>query len=130
MAWGVGFLLLLVGLGEGFRSGNKRKLAQYGIIFIFPGRAPVVRGSRNSACKYLLTYQDYLDIRREAPHVRNASPSSLGSAQKEKARPVAVPDFLKVLSYVSIISQPERINCDMFPEISAPCYEQLNLRAY
>ena len=104
---GCGFFLLLVGVGEGFRSGNKRKLAQYGIIFIFPGRAPVVRGSRNSACKYLLTYQDYLDIRREAPHVRNASPSSLGSASKEKARPVAAPDFLKVLSYISIISQLE-----------------------
>ncbi|MEY2393938.1 MAG: putative transport system permease protein [Acidobacteriaceae bacterium] len=76
IAWGVGSLLLLVGLGEGFRSGNKRELAQYGkdIMFIFPGRAPVVQGSMNSARKYLLTYQDYLDIRREAPHVRNASP--------------------------------------------------------
>ena len=28
IAWGVGSLLLLVGLGEGFRSGNKRELAQ------------------------------------------------------------------------------------------------------
>ena len=76
IAWGVGSLLLLVGLGEGFRSGNKRELAQYGkdIMFIFPGRAPAVQGSMNSARKYLLTYQDYLDIRREAPHVRNASP--------------------------------------------------------
>ena len=27
VAWGVGSLLLLVGLGEGFRSGNKRSLA-------------------------------------------------------------------------------------------------------
>jgi putative ABC transport system permease protein len=76
IAWGVGSLLLLVGLGEGFRSGNKRELAQYGkdIMFIFPGRAPAVQGSMNSARKYLLTDQDYLDIRREAPHVRNASP--------------------------------------------------------
>jgi putative ABC transport system permease protein len=76
IAWGVGSLLLLVGLGEGFRSGNKRELAQYGkdIMFIFPGRAPAVQGSMNSARKYLLTYQDYLDIRRQAPHVRNASP--------------------------------------------------------
>ncbi|MGA8732583.1 MAG: ABC transporter permease [Terriglobales bacterium] len=76
IAWGVGSLLLLVGLGEGFRSGNKRELAQYGkdIMFIFPGRAPVVEGSMNSARNYLLTYQDYLDIRKEAPHVRNASP--------------------------------------------------------
>ena len=76
IAWGVGSLLLLVGLGEGFRSGNKREMAQYGkdIMFIFPGRAPVVQGSMNSARKYLLTYQDYVDIRTEAPHVRNASP--------------------------------------------------------
>jgi putative ABC transport system permease protein len=76
IAWGVGSLLLLVGLGEGFRSGNKRELAQYGkdIMFIFPGRAPVVQGSMNSARTYLLTYRDYADIRKEAPHVRNASP--------------------------------------------------------
>jgi putative ABC transport system permease protein len=76
IAWGVGSLLLLVGLGEGFRSGNKREMAQYGkdIMFIFPGRAPVVQGSMNSARNYLLTYQDYLDVRKEAPHVRNASP--------------------------------------------------------
>jgi putative ABC transport system permease protein len=76
IAWGVGSLLLLVGLGEGFRSGNKRELAQYGkdIMFIYPGRAPAFQGSMNSARKYLLTYQDYLDIRKEAPHVRNASP--------------------------------------------------------
>jgi putative ABC transport system permease protein len=76
VAWGVGSLLLLVGLGEGFRSGNKRNLAEFGedIMFIFPGRAPVVAGSMNSARNYLLTYQDYVDIRREALHVRNASP--------------------------------------------------------
>jgi putative ABC transport system permease protein len=76
IAWGVGSLLLLVGLGEGFRSGNKRELAQYGkdIMFIFPGRAPEVQGRMNSARQYLLTYQDYADIRREAPHVRNAVP--------------------------------------------------------
>jgi putative ABC transport system permease protein len=76
IAWGVGSLLLLVGLGEGFRSGNKRELAQFGydIMFIFPGRAPVVHGQMNSARQYLLTYKDYLDIRKEAPHVRNATP--------------------------------------------------------
>src|SRR5580765_6563356 len=44
VAWGVGSLLLLVGLGEGFRSGNRRNLAEFGenIMFIFPGRAPVI----------------------------------------------------------------------------------------
>ena len=76
VAWGVGSLLLLVGLGEGFRSGNKRNLAEFGenIMFIFPGRAPVIASSMNSARNYLLTYQDYADIRAEAPHVRKASP--------------------------------------------------------
>src|SRR5580700_11211506 len=76
IAWGVGSLLLLVGVGEGFRSGNKREMAEFGrdIMFIFPGRAPTVKGSMNSARPYLLTYQDYQDIRKEAPHVRNACP--------------------------------------------------------
>src|SRR5437867_3768130 len=76
IAWGVGSLLLLVGLGEGFRSGNKRALSEFGhdIMFIFPGRAPVVQGNMSSARNYLLTYEDYLDIKREAPHVGNASP--------------------------------------------------------
>ena len=75
IAWGVGSLLLLVGVGEGFRSGNKREMAEFGkdIMFIFPGRAPVVTGNMNSARSYLLTYDDYLDIRK-APHVRNAAP--------------------------------------------------------
>ena len=75
IAWGVGSLLLLVGVGEGFRSGNKREMAEFGrdIMFIFPGRAPAVKGSMNSARSYLLTYNDYLDIRK-APLVRNAAP--------------------------------------------------------
>lgn len=76
IAWGIGSLLLLVGLGEGFRSGNKREMAEFGkdIMFVFPGRAPVVQGSLRSARNYLLTYQDYLDIRNTTPYVRDASP--------------------------------------------------------
>jgi len=75
IAWGVGSLLLLVGVGEGFRSGNRRELAEFGqdIMFLFPGRAPAVSGNMSSARSYLLTYQDYLDV-RQAAHVRNACP--------------------------------------------------------
>lgn len=75
IAWGVGSLLLLVGVGEGFRSGNKREMAEFGrdIMFLFPGRAPAVKGNMNSARSYLLTYQDYRDI-RQAATVRNAVP--------------------------------------------------------
>lgn len=76
IAWGVGSLLLLVGLGEGFRSGNQRNISQYGenIMFLFPGRAPAVAGSMNSARYYRLTYQDYAGIATDAPHVRAATP--------------------------------------------------------
>ena len=76
IAWGVGSLLLLVGLGEGFRSGNQRGLSEYGenIMMVFPGRAPVVAGSTSSARTYRLSYRDYLDVRKEAPHVLAATP--------------------------------------------------------
>ena len=76
IAWGVGSLLLLVGVGEGFRSGNKRELAEFGrdIMFLFPGRAPAVKGNMSSARSYLLTYPDYVDVRTQAPHVRTACP--------------------------------------------------------
>jgi len=62
-------------VGEGFRSGNKRELAEFGkdIMFLFPGRAPAVAGNMSSARSYLLTYQDYLDI-LHAADVRNAAP--------------------------------------------------------
>jgi putative ABC transport system permease protein len=75
IAWGVGSLLLLVGVGEGFRSGNKRELAEFGkdIMFLFPGRAPAVQGNMTSARSYLLTYQDYRDI-KQSGYVRNACP--------------------------------------------------------
>ena len=76
IAWGVGSLLLLVGLGEGFRSGNRRQLDQIGkdIMFIFPAKAPTVEGSINSGRKYEITYADYLSIRKDAKHVFTASP--------------------------------------------------------
>src|ERR1700680_1845506 len=76
IAWGVGSLLLLVGLGEGFRTGNQRGLSEYGenIMMLFPGRAPAVQGSTNSARQYRLNYPDYLDIRKEAPNIRDHTP--------------------------------------------------------
>jgi len=76
IAWGVGSLLLLVGLGEGFRSGNRRELNSLGedIMFVFPGRAPAVAGNMSSGRNYNLTDEDYRDILNEAPHVRAAAP--------------------------------------------------------
>ena len=76
IAWGVGSLLLLVGLGEGFRSGQERELATLGqnIMFMFPGRIPAVQGSTQSGQTYYFTYQDYLAVRREAKFVGALSP--------------------------------------------------------
>ena len=76
IAWGVGSLLLLVGLGEGFRSGQERQLATLGqnIMFMFPGRIPAVEGSTQSGQTYYFTYKDYLAIRDEAQFVGAVSP--------------------------------------------------------
>jgi putative ABC transport system permease protein len=76
IAWGVGSLLLLVGLGEGFRSGQVRELKTLGedIMFIFPGRIPAVAGSLQSGQTYHFTYGDYLAIRDEAHTLRSISP--------------------------------------------------------
>jgi putative ABC transport system permease protein len=75
IAWGVGSLLLLVGVGEGFRSGNKRGFDELGkdTMFVFPGRAPAVKGSQQSGRYYPLVYSDYVDLTK-APHIRDASP--------------------------------------------------------
>jgi putative ABC transport system permease protein len=76
IAWGVGSLLLLVGLGEGFRSGQVRQLATLGqdIMFTFPGRIPAVAGSLQSGQTYHFTYNDYLAIKKEARTLRAVSP--------------------------------------------------------
>src|SRR6184192_2031545 len=68
IAWGVGSLLLLIGVGEGFRNGNRKQLETFGknIIFFFGGRAPAVEGSFNAMKWFNLTYDDYLAIRSES----------------------------------------------------------------
>ncbi len=76
IAWGVGSLLLLVGLGEGFRSGNRKQFDQLGenVMFIWGGRAPAVNGSFTSMRQYYLTYRDYLDVSSECPDVGRVGP--------------------------------------------------------
>jgi len=76
IAWGVGSLLLLVGLGEGFRSGQEKQLATLGqnIMFMFPGRIPAVAGSTQSGQTYYFTYKDYLAVRAAAKFVGALSP--------------------------------------------------------
>jgi putative ABC transport system permease protein len=75
IAWGVGSLLLLVGLGEGFRSGNKKQFDSLGenVMFIWGGRAPAVEGSFTGMRQYYLTHKDYLDI-KAATGVKQSAP--------------------------------------------------------
>ena len=75
IAWGVGSLLLLIGLGEGFRAGTEKNLSNFGEDYmqIYNGRVPAVGGSQLSSRQYYLNYQDYLDIRNSS-YVRNAAP--------------------------------------------------------
>src|SRR5438046_10727693 len=65
IAWGIGSLLLLIGLGEGFRAGTKKNLAHFGEDYmqIFNGQVPAVGRSQLSSRQYYLNYQDYLAIR-------------------------------------------------------------------
>lgn len=76
IAWGVWSLLLLVGLGEGFRTGNRKQFDELGenVMFIWGGRAPVLNGSFTSMKWYYLTYRDYLDVANSCPDVKLAAP--------------------------------------------------------
>src|ERR1700739_2565395 len=76
IAWGVGSLLLVAVVGEGFRSGNRKQLESFGknIIFFWGGRAPAVEGSFNSMKWFNLTYEDYLAIKAESKLALNISP--------------------------------------------------------
>ena len=76
IAWGVFSLLLLVGLGEGFRSGQKKQFDTLGenVMFIWSGRAPAMQGSFTALRQYYLTYRDYLDILRDCKSVAAAAP--------------------------------------------------------
>ena len=74
IAWGVASLLLLIGLGEGFRSGQRRSLATLGtdIIFLDAGTIPALPGQHTGGRPYHITLADCAAIRR-APHVRDVT---------------------------------------------------------
>ncbi|HUB01462.1 MAG TPA: ABC transporter permease [Terriglobales bacterium] len=76
IAWGVGSLLLLIGLGEGFRSGNRKQFNELGedVMFIWGGRAPAMNGSFTSMRSYYLTDKDYQDLLTDCPDIRAAAP--------------------------------------------------------
>ena len=60
IAWGVGSLLVLVGLGEGFRSGQHRQLATLGndLVMMWNGTIPAVANQHTGMRPYELTLGD------------------------------------------------------------------------
>ena len=75
IAWGVASLLLLIGLGEGFRSGQRRGLAQLGkdVIMTWGGTIPAMPNQHTGMRPYKLTVGDADAIRSETQHVRNVT---------------------------------------------------------
>jgi putative ABC transport system permease protein len=74
IAWGVGSLLVLVGLGEGFRSGQRRNLASVGndVIMTFDATIPALPNQHTAMRPYKLTLRDEADIRK-LPEVRGVT---------------------------------------------------------
>jgi putative ABC transport system permease protein len=74
IAWGVGSLLVLVGLGEGFRTGQRRQLASVGndVIMMFSATIPALPNQHTAMRPYKLTLKDAADI-RSLPEVRSAT---------------------------------------------------------
>ena len=111
IAWGVGSLLLLVGLGEGFRSGNRKQFDELGenVLFIWGGRAPAMNGSFTSLRQYYLTYRDYKDIVAECPDVKLVAPvisrndvRALSDYFQSSGQLMGVPAYFNQIRYLPI----------------------------
>ena len=74
IAWGVGSLLVLVGLGEGFREGQHKQLSQFGndVVMVFDGTIPALANQHTGMRPYQLTLGDEEAIRR-LPQVRTVT---------------------------------------------------------
>jgi putative ABC transport system permease protein len=74
IAWGVGSLLVLVGLGEGFRSGQHRDFATLGndIVMMWDGTIPAVPNQHTGMRPYWLTLADE-DALRQLPQLRSVT---------------------------------------------------------
>lgn len=65
IAWGVGSLLVLVGLGEGFRSGQHKQLATFGndVIMMWNGTIPALPNQHTGMRPYQMTLRDEVAMR-------------------------------------------------------------------
>jgi putative ABC transport system permease protein len=74
IAWGVGSLLVLVGLGEGFRSGQHRQLATFGndVVMMWNGTIPALANQHTGLRPYQFTLGDEAAL-RSLPQVRSVT---------------------------------------------------------
>lgn len=74
IAWGVSSLLLLVGLGEGFRSGQRRNMASFGndVVLMFNGTIPAVANQHTGMRPYQLTMGD-AEAMKQLPELRGVT---------------------------------------------------------
>ena len=74
IAWGVGSLLVLVGLGEGFRSGQHRNLASFGndIVMMWDSTIPAVANQHTGMRPYQFTLGDE-DAIRALPQIKDVT---------------------------------------------------------
>jgi putative ABC transport system permease protein len=71
IAWGVGSLLVLVGLGEGFRSGQHKQLATFGndVVMMWNGTIPALANQHTGMRPYEFTLGDE-EAMRKLPELR------------------------------------------------------------
>jgi len=74
IAWGVGSLLVLVGLGEGFRSGQHKQLSTFGndVVLMGSGNIPAVANQATGMRPYQLTTGDEAALRK-LPQLRQVT---------------------------------------------------------
>ena len=74
IAWGVGSLLVLVGLGEGFRSGQRRNLEKLGndLVMMWNGTIPAVANQHTGMRPYQLTMGD-AEALKAVPELRSVT---------------------------------------------------------
>jgi putative ABC transport system permease protein len=74
IAWGVGSLLVLVGLGEGFRSGQHKQLATFGndVVMMWNGTIPALANQHTGMRPYQFTPGDEAAL-RALPELRSVT---------------------------------------------------------
>lgn len=85
IAWGVGSMLLLIGVGEGFREGQRQQLSRFGsdVVMMWNGTAPAVASQHLGMRPYYLTLGDEQAMRTQAPDVSSVT-AILSSANTQQ----------------------------------------------